>query len=311
MNSDMHLGHLAQKVRARSPYSFANINLLGRCNVDCYFCLGKDLETQFAKFQTLKQHFFEWPNFSAFVAECKKLRIPQIYITGQNTDSLLYNYLQQLIDYLKADGFFVGLRTNGLLAEKRINVINQCSTCWGDAVSYSVHTLSSETQNRIMKVSHVPNWDKIIRSTKVPLRIAIVITRFNVAEFNELIKFLSQYDNVSYIQVRRICTDSRYDDLSQDMELFENLEKRVAQEHETCKIFETAKSYKIHGKEVNFWRTVATTVNSLNYFTDGTLSDNYFVIEGYSDQNKIPRGSKKYLTSLWNDSRKSKPSEAI
>ena len=25
-------------------YEFANINLLGKCNVDCYFCLGKDID---------------------------------------------------------------------------------------------------------------------------------------------------------------------------------------------------------------------------------------------------------------------------
>jgi hypothetical protein len=37
----------------------------------------------------------------------------------------------------------------------------------------------------------------------------------------------------------------------------------------------------IYGKQVNFWRTVETSVNSINYFTDGTISDNYFVVEGY------------------------------
>jgi hypothetical protein len=35
------------------------------------------------------------------------------------------------------------------------------------------------------------------------------------------------------------------------------------------------------------WRTVGTSVNSLNYFTDGTLSGEYFVIEGYSKQHNI------------------------
>lgn len=31
------------KNRKRDKYTFANINLLGKCNADCYFCLGKDI----------------------------------------------------------------------------------------------------------------------------------------------------------------------------------------------------------------------------------------------------------------------------
>jgi hypothetical protein len=30
-------------------YSFANINLIGRCNEGCYFCLGKDIESELSK----------------------------------------------------------------------------------------------------------------------------------------------------------------------------------------------------------------------------------------------------------------------
>lgn len=33
--------------------------------------------------------------------------------------------------------------------------------------------------------------------------------------------------------------------------------------------------------EVVFWRTIKTSVNSLNYFIDGVVSDLYFVVEGY------------------------------
>lgn len=33
------------------------------------------------------------------------------------------------------------------------------------------------------------------------------------------------------------------------------------------------------------WRTVETSVNSINYFTDGTISDEYFIVEGYLKEN--------------------------
>jgi molybdenum cofactor biosynthesis enzyme MoaA len=294
-SDDSHLGQLAKKVRVRSPYSFANINLLGKCNVDCYFCLGKDLEKEFDKYQTLQTHFSEWINWENFVNRCKEYNIPQIYITGQNTDSLLYRHLEELIQYLKNEGFYVGLRTNALLAKKKMNIINQCTTCWGDAVSYSVHTLKMDTQKKIWKTPFIPDWDWVIRNTTAKMRIAIVLTRHNVEEVDDIIKYLSKYPNVEYVQVRKICTDNRYELLKEDMEAFEDYEKIVASKYPKVKSFETANVYEIYGKEVSFWRTVGTTVNSINYFSNGILSDDYFVIEGYSLEKGIELGTDKFL----------------
>src|SRR5262245_10891817 len=127
--NDNHLGALAKKVRNRSPFSFANINLLGQCNVNCYFCLGFDPERQFEKFQHTGIWFEDWKNWEEFIQRCKTEKIRQIYLTGQNTDSLLYKYLPELSGYLRGRGFYFGLRTNGLLAEKRIGAINTCRTC--------------------------------------------------------------------------------------------------------------------------------------------------------------------------------------
>lgn len=45
--------------------------------------------------------------------------------------------------------------------------------------------------------------------------------------------------------------------------------------------FYGAERYQLYGKEVCFWRTVETCANSINYFTDGTISEEYFVVEGY------------------------------
>ncbi|MCK5644996.1 MAG: hypothetical protein KAJ19_29620 [Gammaproteobacteria bacterium] len=45
--------------------------------------------------------------------------------------------------------------------------------------------------------------------------------------------------------------------------------------------FYAAPVYAIAGKEVCFWQTVKTDIDSVNYFTDGTITDEYFVIEGY------------------------------
>lgn len=297
---DKHLGILAKKVRKRSGYTFANINLLGRCNAHCYFCLGFDLEKEYEKHNNLNTFFTEWENWDNFINDCNSKGIKQIFLTGQNTDSLTYKYLDDLIEYLHERGFSMGLRTNGILAKNKINLINKCRTSTGDAVGYSIHTLCSETQDKIMKVKKVPDWDFILKNTTVPMRVAIVLNRYNISEFYELIHFLSNYDSVKYIQVRRICTDNRYELLEEDMILFEEKEKEVSKLFPIIGEFETAKTYRICNKPVNFWRTVKTTVNSINYFTNGTLSDNYFVVEGFSNKNKIPLGTKKLIgNNLW------------
>lgn len=295
IGGDIHLGSLAKKQRVRSAYSFANINLLGKCNVDCYFCLGKDLELEFEQYQDTQTHFLKFPNFQNFIDRCKELQIPQIYITGQNTDSLLYRHLDQLIDYLQLQGFKVGLRTNGLLAHKMMDVINKCDTCWGDAVSYSIHTLNLETQKKIWKTPLVPNWDFILKNTTAKMRVAIVVTRYNYQEIDSILQFLSNYKNVEYVQVRKICTDTRYNELVEDMELFEQYEKEVAAKYLKIKTFESASVYGMYGMEVSFWRTVGTTVNSINYFSNGILSDDYFIIEGYQIEKGLEIGSDKYV----------------
>lgn len=46
---------------------FANINLLGKCNVDCYFCLGKDIDSEFKKHNQINTHYKDWENFSEFL----------------------------------------------------------------------------------------------------------------------------------------------------------------------------------------------------------------------------------------------------
>ena len=115
-----------EKNRQRDPYSFANINLLGRCNVDCFFCLGKDIKEELSPHNQLNTHFSKWKNFWTFLEKCRTERVGKLYITGQNTDSLLYEYLDELIDHLHSLEFKIGLRTNGYKALESIYLSYQC-----------------------------------------------------------------------------------------------------------------------------------------------------------------------------------------
>ena len=269
------------KNRNRSKYSFANINLLGKCNFNCRWCLGKDLP-EFEQFDTINQHFSMWPRFNEFIQSAKQKEIHQIYITGQNTDSLCYKHLSELIEYIKGNGFYVGIRSNGLLAEKHIETINECSTCLGEAVSFTVLSLDRNTHKKIVGHPNIPNWNSILPRIKVPLRVSIVIDRYNVCEFFQLIKFLSSFNNVKYVQVRRISTETRGMLLKNDIDVYEHLYETVRlSDFAKIKEYEQAVSYDIYGKECSFWRTISTTANSINYYCNGVLSNEYFIIEGY------------------------------
>jgi len=265
------------KNRSREKYTFANINLLGVCNANCYFCLGKDIGDVLKGKNQLQTHFSKWKNFERFLDQCRENGITKLYMTGQTADGLQYEYLDEIIEYLQSNGFTVGVRTNGYLAEKKMSEIKKMK----DEIGYSIHTLNPELNYIIMGKRYLPDWDKIIPASGDNVRISIVLNRYNIAEFYDLVEYVAQFKNVKYIQVRRISTETRLALLQEDIDLYEEFYEKFSSENEQTGQFYLAEQYKLYGKEVNFWRTVETTCNSLNYFTDGTCSNEYFIVEGY------------------------------
>lgn len=265
------------KNRDRESYSFANINLLGQCNADCYFCLGKDISEQLKGKNQLNIHYSNWNNFEYFLRQCKINRVSKLYLTGQTADGLQYKYLDEIIDHLQNNNFTVGVRTNGYLAEKKTRSINKMT----DEIGYSIHSLIPEKNKIIMGKDYIPNWEKIIPLSGENVRVSIVLNRYNIDEFDNLIDFISSFKNVKYIQIRRISTDTRIELLQKDIDMYEEFYNNFKTKNKQTGNLFLAEQYTIKGKEVNFWRTVETRCNSLNYFTDGTCSNEYFIVEGY------------------------------
>lgn len=266
------------KNRNRLLPTFANINLLGVCNANCYFCLGKDIETELFGLNHLNIHFLKWKNFLTFVNFCKASDINKLYITGQTADGLQYEYLDELVDFLQNNlKFSVGVRTNGILALEKMSTINKMTA----GIGYSIHTINKDTNYHIMGSYVMPNWDKIIPLSGKNVRISIVLGRYNINEFFDLVKYISGFSNVKYIQVRRISTETRLDLLREDIELYEQFYNEFKITYPEYDQFYLASRHKLYGKEIDFWRTVETNINSFNYFTDGTISDQYFIVEGY------------------------------
>jgi molybdenum cofactor biosynthesis enzyme MoaA len=192
-----------QRDREATP-DFANINLLGSCNARCYFCLGRDLGELIANRHDDRIHFDSWPRFEEFLDQLRAAHVTKVYVTGQNTDALLYRFLPFLVYHLHREGFQVGLRTNGLLAPFNYYTINQCELSTG----YSIQSLNPETLHQIMGWTRVPDWDTILRQTARP-RVSMVVGRYNWQEFWDVLNLVKRHKHVRYFQARRISTDTR------------------------------------------------------------------------------------------------------
>lgn len=272
------------KNRDRDPYSFANINLLGRCNLDCFFCLGKDLKKEFSQYDHRDTPARELPRLGEFLWLCRENGIKKVYITGQNVDPLQYRDLQTLIDIIQAGhGLQAGIRTNGLLADRMVDVIN---TCRG-TISYTVLTLKPDVMWVMTKSNVLPWFDEFIPLVTIPQRMATVVTGDNAGEILELIGYAARFRQIRYFQVRRISTDTRQAKLQKDMYAFDELLERFRRSYKQIGEFATAPVFQVGNINlpVVFWSTVGTTANSINYFSNGVISDEYFIIEGY-EKNK-------------------------
>jgi hypothetical protein len=173
----------------------------------------------------------------------------------------------------------MGLRTNGYAATPdNIALANTCELSTG----YSIHSLSPVTTKMILGRKDMPEWERILTTTERP-RVSIVLNRCNEHEFWDVLRFIAQFKNVRYVQVRRVSTDTRLELLAADMAAYERVYTEVNRIFgpPQRKFVADAEEYNIYGMPVVFWRTVKTSVNSLNFFTDGTISDLYFIVEGY------------------------------
>ena len=261
----------------RERPTFANINMLGKCNARCYFCLGRDIPQYLSGRQDQAVHWSEWKNLERFLNRVQELDIHKVYLTGQNTDALLCKDLHGLAQHIQGRGLGLGLRTNGLLALSRQKEIEECQLETG----YSIHSLNDTTNMKIMGTK-VPDWGKILPMTS-RCRVSTVVCRHNVSEFYELAQFVSRFSNVQHFQVRRISTETRRSELLEDVEAYEQLHNEVAEKYHKVGEFYGAPIYNVCGVNATFWRTVQSSIGSINYFTDGTIANDYFVIKGYTD----------------------------
>lgn len=262
---------------------YGEILFLGKCNQKCFYCLGNEMPN--AKKQDFNStHFSKFLDFFRFIDILRYRDIDEVYLSSVNTEPLMYKYVDQLVDYLHTKGFKVGIRTNGTIYDEVLKKLD-------GEISISINSFNDVTNKKICgRKSPYGTIKKILdnlRGLGKTIRISILINEFNVYEFDDMLAKLKDYaDVIDYIQIRRWYTlhdtadNSPYDKC---ISFIKENYKYVGNFYESD-IYESQ-----YGIKVSLWNTVfkRESVQSVNYFPDGKISDYNLLIPIYEENKNL------------------------
>jgi molybdenum cofactor biosynthesis enzyme MoaA len=252
------------------PYDFANILFAGPCNLRCPYCIGQQVDPALSQ-----NNLNEFPlrNLNNFVALLKHHQVTEVVFTGTTTDPQLYRHEARLLAWLREQlppvsngpgekDVQYSLHTNGQLALRKMDVFNQYSR-----VCISFPSFNADTYQKMMGSPQVPDLTEIVRQAEVPVKVSCLINEHNVGEVAE---FLAR---CRIIGIKRLVFRQMYGDTRQ-WNILGDLPQVSVYRHNPV--------YDYHGLEVTYWNFQQTTSQSLNLFSDGTISPHYLLTKTHS-----------------------------
>jgi hypothetical protein len=257
---------------------FANIHLSGPCNRSCYFCIGQWMPGQ--DMNNNLDSVLPLRGYDEFLSECRARNITEVNITGTNTDPLLFENLELLINQLAYDGFTnIGMRTNAVKTDRLLNVIALL-----DKFSISVTSFDPELYAKTMGQGEPPTMDQMEQIVK---RAGITKTavKLNAVLCPETVIFNEVFDTVmtaGKLGIPKVNLREPYGQahIGNPMaaSFFGEPDKLVF--GNPCYIV----SYPDYGNvEVTYWDVHYTEVESVNLYADGKVSLDYPISRGHSD----------------------------
>lgn len=248
--------------QAKGWHNFANIHLSGPCNRSCYFCIGQHMMA-LDPFNNLDT----WPleNLDTFITMCYAHHVQEVNLTGSNTDPLLYKHIPELVDELrfKIPGVRLGLRTNGVLAVKKIDLFRMF-----DKASISITSFNPEVYKLTMGQGEPPDLDTIMElAPEVELKVNLVLCPELL--HGDLYKSL---DELAYLGVRKVNLREPYG----QPHIGDPLAKRTPKGH----LFGMP-IYNWKGMSVMYWDVHFVEVESVNLYANGVVSETYPVTLGH------------------------------
>jgi hypothetical protein len=248
---------------------FANIHLSGPCNRACYFCIGQHMMA-LDKFNNLD----EWPlkGLDEFLSKCQENGVREVYLTGTNTEPMLYRHHERLVDTLRwaLPGVKVGIRTNGALVPGRM-------VLWRlyDKASITICSFDPGIYRKMMGRGVPPNLKWIVDESprRMDLKVNIVLGPENTSGgFNA--DFYNTLDRCDDAGITRV-----------------NLREPYGQPYVGNPLSWLPASgehlgmpYYIHGGiQVTYWDVHYVEVESVNLYASGKVSVLYPISKGHDD----------------------------
>lgn len=263
---------------------YGEILLLGRCNCRCYYCLSEEMgKLKVDNESQLEIHYSKWERFEEYIKKLKDNNISIVYLSSVLTDPLLYKYIKELVDYLSSMGFRVGIRTNGYKAMINKEVFKGLDS----EISFSINSIKNETNKKICGVWDIPDWGSIfslLDSVNKNCRVSIVVNKYNSGEILDTLEYLSNYRNISYVQLRKIY---RYKGIvdSADIVSFNRVVDELKCRSKKLDSYYESDVYEYKGLNISIWRDVFSkdSIKSINYFTNGIISTNNLLVPAYEN----------------------------
>lgn len=254
---------------------FGNIHLSGPCNRSCYFCIGQHMMA-LDPYNVLDTD--PLPGIDRFIVDCARKNVREVFITGTNTDPLLYRHTAALVRDIKDSlGVKVGVRTNGVQIIPHLDRWK-----WYDKASLTICSLNDAINNRMMGGNALTFSElDFIFDSKEDIKVNIVLgpeNRFDI---------LQTLDKLTRFGVRRV-----------------NLREPYGQPHignpldglHPIKFSKGMPTYRWNNLEVTYWDVHYCEVESVNLYANGRVSIDYPITLGHDpsgtvkDQTNFPGG---------------------
>lgn len=165
-------------------YDYANVLFTGNaCNLHCYDCIGKN---PLLRGLPSNLHLFPPVNIDGLIDAVNEYHIPDLAFTGTNVDPQLYRHETKLIGYVRSrleTNAHLSLHTNGLLALRDMAVFNSY-----DKASLSIPSFNPAVYEQVTGSRTVPDVQKILDLSKIPVKLSMLITPFNIHEMGDYIQ---------------------------------------------------------------------------------------------------------------------------
>lgn len=245
-------------------FDFANILFSGPCNARCPNCIGKQIAPQL---NDNNLHLFPPHNLSSFIDLLNQHQIRQVVFSGTNTDPLLYQHQQELMEYLRKNlhpKTQISLHTNGRLALEKIEIFNSY-----DKVCLSFPSFNPSTYKLMMGVPQPPDLVSIKRQSRIPLKLSTLLSDPNAQEMNIFLKTCAQ------IGIQRLVLRKLYGERRPWNAFINPKELGLVFEGN----YQGNPVYHFKEIEITLWDFGLAKCRSLNLFSNGLISDHYLLAE--------------------------------